>query len=61
MKEIWRILCIHLGTPPEEFEYQYKDKNNKYCRLAVMTPTAFVEQYVETKWEEYVCLVHDPR
>mmetsp|Transcript_10865 Transcript_10865/g.17691 ORF Transcript_10865/g.17691 Transcript_10865/m.17691 type:complete len:461 (-) Transcript_10865:1590-2972(-) len=61
MEDIWRILCIHLGTPPEEFEYQYKDKDSKYHRLPKMTPTAFVEQYVETKWEDYVCLVHDPR
>ena len=39
MGDIWKILCIHLGTPPEKF----------------------VEEYVDVDWENYVCIVNDPR
>ena len=61
MKEIWRVLCIHLGTPPEEFDWQWRDKDNEFHRKGTMTPLEFVEEYVEVDWEDYVCIVNDPR
>ena len=61
MKEIWRVLCIHLGTPPEEFDWQWRDKDNEFHRKGTMTPLEFVEEYVEVDWENYVCIVNDPR
>lgn len=27
MKDVWRMLCIHLGTPPTSFDFQYRDKD----------------------------------
>lgn len=61
MKEIWRVLCIHLGTPPEKFEWQWRDKDNEFHRKGTMTPLEFVDEYVEVDWEEYICIVNDPR
>ena len=61
MKEIWRVLCIHLGTPPEKFDWQWRDKDNEFHRKGTMTPLEFVDEYVEVDWEEYVCIVNDPR
>tara|TARA_B100000900_G_scaffold358296_1_gene329136 strand:+ start:1293 stop:2639 length:1347 start_codon:yes stop_codon:yes gene_type:complete len=61
MKEIWRVLCIHLGTPPEKFDWQWRDKDNKFHRKGNMTPLEFVDEYVEVDWEEYICIVNDPR
>lgn len=61
MADIWRILCIHLGTPPERFDWQWRDKDNGFHRAGSMTPQEFVAEYVSIDWEEYVCLVHDPR
>ena len=61
MKEIWRVLCIHLGTPPEKFDWQWRDKDNEFHRKGIMTPLEFVDEYVEVDWEEYICIVNDPR
>ena len=61
LKAIYRILCIHLGTPPESFDWQWKDKDGEFHRDGAMTPLEFVEKYISTPMEEYVCLVHDPR
>ncbi len=61
MADIWRVLCIHLGTPPERFDWQWQDKDKKFHRAGSMTPQEFVAEYVTVDWENYVCLVHDPR
>ena len=56
-----RVLCIHLGTPPTEFDWQWKDKDKKFQRDGTMTPLAFAEKYCTIAIEDYACLVHDPR
>jgi bleomycin hydrolase len=61
MADIWRVLCIHLGTPPERFDWQWRDKDKVFHRAGSMTPQEFVAEYVTIDWEDYVCLVHDPR
>jgi bleomycin hydrolase len=57
----YRILSIHLGTPPREFLWQWTDKDKKFHRDGVITPQQFAKQYVNVPFEDYVCLVHDPR
>jgi|TARA_B110000881_G_C18595865_1_gene531265 bleomycin hydrolase len=59
--DIWKMLCIHLGTPPESFDWQWRDKDNEFHSKGSMTPQEFVSEYVDVNWEDYVCLVHDPR
>ena len=61
LKAVYRILCIHLGTPPTSFDWQWNDKDKNFHRDGGMTPHQFAEKYVELKLDEYVCLVHDPR
>jgi len=58
---IHRILCIHLGTPPRTFDWQWHDKDKKFHRDPRMTPQKFAKKYVALPIEDYVCLVHDPR
>ena len=58
---IWRILCIHLGTPPTNFMWQWQDKDKKFTRKGEMTPLEFAAEYIETPLDEYVCVVNDPR
>lgn len=59
--DVWRILAIHLGTPPERFDWQWKDKDKAFHRDGEMTPKRFAEKYLGVDLREYVCLVHDPR
>ncbi len=61
MDDIWRVLCIHLGTPPESFDWQWRDKDKEFHRRGKMTPQEFAEEFVDVDWEEYVCIVNDPR
>ncbi len=61
LKSIYEVLCIHLGTPPSQFDWQWKDKDGEFKREGQMTPMEFAQKYVVTPLEEYVSLVHDPR
>ena len=61
MEDIWRVLCIHLGTPPESFDWQWRDKDKEFHRRGKMTPQQFADEFVDVDWEEYVCIVNDPR
>ena len=61
LRAIYRILSIHLGTPPESFDWQWKDRDGEFHRDGTMTPLEFVEKYISTPMEEFACLVHDPR
>lgn len=58
---VHRVLCIHLGTPPERFEWQWTDSDRKFHRDGELTPEQFANKYLDLPLEEYVCLVHDPR
>lgn len=61
METIHRMLCIHLGTPPAEFDWQWNDKDRKHHRDGTLTPKQFAEKYITIPLRDYVCLVHDPR
>jgi bleomycin hydrolase len=58
---IYRILSIHLGTPPERFVWQWTDKDKAFHREEELTPGEFAAKFVELPLDEYVCLVNDPR
>jgi bleomycin hydrolase len=61
LRVIYRVLCIHLGTPPERFNWQWTDKDKNFHRDGELTPQEFAAKYVELPVDDYVCLVHDPR
>ncbi len=58
---VHRVLAIHLGTPPETFDWQWTDKDRGFHRDGEMTPQEFAQRYVTLPLDDYVCLVHDPR
>ena len=61
INSIYQVLCIHLGTPPSQFYWQWRDKNSEFQRDGEMTPAEFADKYIVTPMDDYVCLVHDPR
>jgi bleomycin hydrolase len=61
LRVAYRVLCIHLGTPPERFDWQWTDKDRGFHRDGVLTPLEFAARYVDLPLDDYVCLVHDPR
>ena len=60
MEDVHRVLSIHLGTPPTDFVWQYRDKDKAFHRVGALTPREFAQRYV-TGLEEFVVVVHDPR
>jgi bleomycin hydrolase len=61
LRVVHRVLCIHLGTPPATFHWQWNDKDKNFRRDGELTPHEFAQMYVTVPLDEYVCLVHDPR
>ncbi len=61
LEVVWRVLSIHLGTPPRRFIWQWNDKDRAFHRDGELTPREFARRYVDLDLDEYVCLVHDPR
>jgi len=61
LRVVHRMLCIHLGTPPASFDWQWNDKDRKFHRDGEMTPREFAKKYIGLNLGDYVCLVHDPR
>jgi bleomycin hydrolase len=61
VEAVHRILCIHLGTPPARFGWQWADKDRVFHRDGEMTPKEFAAKYVGLALEDYVCLVDDRR
>ena len=58
---VHRMLCMHLGTPPESFDWQWTDSDREFHRDGTLTPTQFAERYIDLPITDYLCLVHDPR
>ncbi len=61
LRAAYRVLCIHLGTPPDRFDWQWTDKDKEFHRDGVLTPQEFAARYADLPISDYVCLVHDPR
>jgi bleomycin hydrolase len=61
MSTVYRVVSIHLGTPPERFTWQWRDTDRGFHRAGETTPVEFAERFVTLPLDDYVCLVHDPR
>jgi bleomycin hydrolase len=61
LEVVYRVLSIHLGTPPDQIDWQWIDKDKEFHRDGVLTPQEFAARYVDLPINNYVCLVHDPR
>jgi len=61
LEDVYRMLAIHLGTPPERFDWQWNDKDDHFHRDGELTPREFAEKYVNIPFDDYVCVVNDPR
>ena len=60
LEEIYQMLTIHLGTPPNSFDWQIRDKKKSFSRFEKLTPQSFYSDHVGLNLEEYVCLINCP-
>lgn len=61
LADIYAMLSIHLGTPPDSFDWEWTDDEKVFHRDGVVTPHEFFDKYVTIDLDDYVCLVDDPR
>ena len=57
---IYQMLTISLGTPPEKFDWQIRDKDKKFHRFENLTPKEFFKNHVGLNLKDYVCLINCP-
>jgi len=60
LQEIYKMLTIHLGTPPDSFDWQVRNKKKKFLRFEGMTPKSFYDEHVKLNLEDFVCLINCP-
>ena len=58
--DFYRMLCIHLGEPPQSFAWQWRDKDNVFHRDSALTPAEFYRRYVDFDLSALACLIHCP-
>ena len=60
LQEIYKMLTIHLGTPPDSFDWQVRNKKKKFLRFEGLTPKSFYDEHVKLNLEDFVCLINCP-
>ncbi len=61
LADLYRILTYHLGTPPTEFTWRYKTKDDKISESKKYTPVSFVKENLpDFDTKQYVQLMNDP-
>jgi bleomycin hydrolase len=55
-----RMLCVHLGEPPQSFDWQWRDKDNQFHREGDLTPQEFYKRYIDYDLDSMACLIHCP-
>ena len=57
---VYRLLTIHLGTPPDIFDWQVRDRKKIFHRFEGLTPKRFFLNHVQLDLDDYVCLINCP-
>jgi bleomycin hydrolase len=58
--EVYKMLSIGLGTPPDTFVWRYKDKDDKISEAKTYTPLSFYKEMLGIDMTEYVMFMNDP-
>ena len=59
LKDVYRLLVLHLGLPPQEFAWRYEDKDGK-VREAKHTPLSFYREVAGANLADYVAIFDHP-
>jgi bleomycin hydrolase len=60
LSDVYRILCILMGEPPQRFDFTYRDKKKKFHAHRDLTPHAFYEQFVGLDLDDYAWVMSAP-
>ncbi|EOH86671.1 aminopeptidase C [Enterococcus pallens] len=60
LQEVYTLLATALGTPPEVFDFEYRDEEQNYHIDQQLTPQSFYEKYVGVNLDDYVSIINAP-
>ncbi len=60
LKRAYNIIAICLGNPPETFDFEYVDKEEKYHADRNLTPREFYDKYIGRDIENIVSILNAP-
>ncbi len=61
LADIYKMLAINLGEPPDKFRWRYKDKDGNLSPYKEYTPKDFIKEAVPgLNFDDYVMLMNDP-
>lgn len=60
LQDVYNILCNCQGVPPNRFDFEFKDKNNKYKIIKNITPLEFFNTYIKIDFEQYHDIINYP-
>lgn len=60
LNEVYRVLCVAMGEPPQTFNFEYRDTRGKYHADFNITPQEFVKKYVPINLEDYLGVCNIP-
>jgi bleomycin hydrolase len=61
LETVYRVLAIHLGNPPTQFYWQWRDRSGRFHRRGWITPQEFFVEYCADAVEDKICLIHCPQ
>ena len=60
LSTVYKMLVVHLGEPPESFNWQVRDKKKNFHRYNDLTPKSFFNDHVGIDLNNLVCLIDCP-
>lgn len=60
LEEIYRMLVINIGLPPEKFTYEYKDKDDNFHKIENITPVEFYKEFAGISLDKMVSVINCP-
>ena len=58
--EFYRLCTMFLGVPPDEFTFEYTNKDREFHRDTAIAPKEFFRKYVNVDLKKYVSIINSP-
>ncbi len=60
LNDVYRVLAVCFGEPPEKFSFQYEDAKGNYHADFDITPLEFYKKYVNIDLDDYIGVINVP-
>lgn len=60
LQEVYEVLSITLGTPPQTINFNFRTQKNTYMNYTDLTPLDFYTNYVDLDLKDYVGVINVP-